>query len=194
MIQETALEASRDCKASNLTAGQRRRLSIAVELLSDRRVLLLDQPLVGLVAAEALELMKVLKRLSTKKVKYSAWMCTCTCPLPALSRQTSAYRLVALARKERRKECNHTWPARFTEESRRRKSSKTCRELASRRKRLNVFTPAVDPSFKAILQPHNRKFLSAILKQVLHPLTRPACLLERTHRGGRRPRWREPFP
>ena len=48
--------------------GKKRRLSVAVELLSDRRVLLLDQPFINLVAAEALELMGVLKSLSRKKV------------------------------------------------------------------------------------------------------------------------------
>eukprot|EP00752_Nemacystus_decipiens_P017729 g15897.t1 len=63
VIQETALEASRDLKARDLTAGQKRRLSVAVELLSDRRVLLLDQPFVDLGAAEAHELMNVLKCL-----------------------------------------------------------------------------------------------------------------------------------
>lgn len=74
VIQETALETSRDCKASDLTAAQKRRLSLAVELLSDRRVLLLDQPFVGLVAAEALEIMNVLKRLAGKKVATAVCM------------------------------------------------------------------------------------------------------------------------
>ena len=68
MLQEAALEVSRDVKASDLSVGQKRRLSVAVELLSDRRVLLLDQPFINLVAAEALELMGVLKGLSRKKV------------------------------------------------------------------------------------------------------------------------------
>lgn len=67
VIEETGLENSRDSKGGELTAVQERLLSLALELLSDRRILLLDQPFEGLNPSEALQLMGTLQQLSQKK-------------------------------------------------------------------------------------------------------------------------------
>lgn len=70
VIQEARLESSRGVKGVDLAEGKKRLLSLAVELLSDRRILLLDQPLLGLDSdAESLEFMDVLKRLASRKVR-----------------------------------------------------------------------------------------------------------------------------
>lgn len=69
VIEETGLESHRDVKASGLAVGLQRRLSVALELLSDRRILLLDQPLSGMTPHEALDFVKnVLRPLVGKKV------------------------------------------------------------------------------------------------------------------------------
>ncbi|CAM9386913.1 unnamed protein product [Ectocarpus sp. 4 AP-2014] len=62
----TSLEGSINTKAGGLSGGLKRRLSLALELLPDRRVLFLDEPTSGLDATSSLELMTILKRLSTK--------------------------------------------------------------------------------------------------------------------------------
>ncbi|CAM9752160.1 unnamed protein product, partial [Hapterophycus canaliculatus] len=67
VIEETGLESSRDSKGSDLTAVQERLLSLAFELLADRRILLLDQPFKGLGSSESLQLMGTLQQLSKKK-------------------------------------------------------------------------------------------------------------------------------
>ncbi|CBJ30869.1 conserved unknown protein [Ectocarpus siliculosus] len=68
VIGDTALDECRDTRASFLAAGEKRRLSLAVELLSDRRILLLDGVFSGLDTNESMVLMEVLKRLSRNKV------------------------------------------------------------------------------------------------------------------------------
>ncbi|CAM9612993.1 unnamed protein product, partial [Pylaiella littoralis] len=69
VIEETGLESHRDVKASGLAVGLQRHLSVALELLSDRRILLLDQPLSGMTPHEALDFVKnVLRPLVGKKV------------------------------------------------------------------------------------------------------------------------------
>ncbi|CBJ26923.1 expressed unknown protein [Ectocarpus siliculosus] len=65
-IKLTSLEGSINTKAGGLSGGLKRRLSLALELLPDRRVLFLDEPTSGLDATSSLELMTILKRLSTK--------------------------------------------------------------------------------------------------------------------------------
>ncbi|CAN0317870.1 unnamed protein product, partial [Ectocarpus sp. 8 AP-2014] len=68
VIGDTALDECRDTRASFLSAGEKRRLSLALELLSDRRLLLLDGVFSGLDTNACMVLMEVLKRLSRKKV------------------------------------------------------------------------------------------------------------------------------
>ena len=53
-------------KAANLSGGLKRRLSISIELLSDKSILFLDEPTSGLDASGSLELMRVLKNLSNR--------------------------------------------------------------------------------------------------------------------------------
>ncbi|CAM9495088.1 unnamed protein product [Ectocarpus sp. 12 AP-2014] len=65
-IKLTSLEGSINTKAGGLSGGLKRRLSLALELLPDRRVLFLDEPTSGLDATSSLELITILKRLSTK--------------------------------------------------------------------------------------------------------------------------------
>ncbi|CAM9594051.1 unnamed protein product, partial [Scytosiphon promiscuus] len=66
VIEDTGLERSRDSMGSDLTAVQERLLSLALELLSDCRILLLDQPFKGLGSSESLQLMTTLQELSKK--------------------------------------------------------------------------------------------------------------------------------
>lgn len=66
VIEETALLRSRDTKAGSLSGGQKRRLTLALELLADRRILFLDEPTSGLDATASLDLLRILKRLSRK--------------------------------------------------------------------------------------------------------------------------------
>ncbi|CAN0473740.1 unnamed protein product [Ectocarpus sp. 12 AP-2014] len=68
VIGDTALDECRDTRASFISAGEKRRLSLALELLSDRRILLLDGVFSGLDTNACMVLMDVLKRLSRKKV------------------------------------------------------------------------------------------------------------------------------
>ncbi|CAM9259116.1 unnamed protein product, partial [Ectocarpus fasciculatus] len=68
VIRDTALDEYRDTKANGLAAGAKRRLSLALELLSDGRVVLLDGAFSGLDTTECMALMEILKRLSRKKV------------------------------------------------------------------------------------------------------------------------------
>lgn len=68
VIRDTALDEYRDTKANGLAAGAKRRLSLALELLSDGRVVLLDGAFSGLDTSESMALMEILKRLSRKKV------------------------------------------------------------------------------------------------------------------------------
>lgn len=86
MIGDTALDKCRDTRASFLAAGEKRRLSLALELLSDRRILLLDGVFSGLDTNESMVLMEVLKRLSRKKVtqfrRSSMWEEVFQPPLP----------------------------------------------------------------------------------------------------------------
>lgn len=65
-IENTNLEDNVNTKAVNLSGGLKRRLSLAMELLSNRKILFLDEPTSGLDACGSLVLMKMLKRLSTE--------------------------------------------------------------------------------------------------------------------------------
>lgn len=64
VIWMTNLADSLSTYASCLSGGLRRRLSLALELLDNRKILFLDEPTSGLDASGSLELIKVLKRLS----------------------------------------------------------------------------------------------------------------------------------
>ena len=67
VIEMTDLAGSLNVRASNLSGGLRRRLSLALELLANRRrILFLDEPTSGLDATGSLELMKMLKNLSRR--------------------------------------------------------------------------------------------------------------------------------
>lgn len=64
-IELTKLGESIHTKAADLSGGLKRRLSLALELLAHRRVLFLDEPTSGLDASGSLDIMTVLKRLSS---------------------------------------------------------------------------------------------------------------------------------
>ncbi|CAM9405066.1 unnamed protein product [Sphacelaria rigidula] len=66
VIEETALVKTRHTKAGSLSGGQKRRLTLALELLADRRILFLDEPTSGLDATASLDMLRILKRLSRK--------------------------------------------------------------------------------------------------------------------------------
>lgn len=68
-IQQTAMEEIAHTKAGGLSGGQKRRLKIALELLVDRKIMFLDEPTSGLDASSSLELVSILKRLSSKVSK-----------------------------------------------------------------------------------------------------------------------------
>ncbi|CAN0519982.1 unnamed protein product, partial [Scytosiphon promiscuus] len=64
VLEETSLSSSRHEVASALSGGEKRLLNLALEILSDRRILFLDEPTYGLHAEASLNQMAVLKRLS----------------------------------------------------------------------------------------------------------------------------------
>ena len=64
VLEETSLARSRNEVTSTLSGGAKHLLNLALELLSDRRILFLDEPACGLDAEASLNLMTVLKRLS----------------------------------------------------------------------------------------------------------------------------------
>lgn len=70
LVRELGLESARDTKVGTifqkgLSGGQKRRLSIAVELVSRPRVLLADEPTSGLDSASALAVMEQLRKIAT---------------------------------------------------------------------------------------------------------------------------------
>ena len=64
VLEETSLYRSRHEVASALSGGEKRLLNLALEILSDRRILFLDEPTYGLDAEASVNLVAVLKRLS----------------------------------------------------------------------------------------------------------------------------------
>jgi ABC transport system ATP-binding/permease protein len=65
VLDELDLTERRDVRVRNLSGGQRKRASIAVELLTHPDVLLLDEPTSGLDPATAAEVMQVLRSLAS---------------------------------------------------------------------------------------------------------------------------------
>ncbi|CAN0380698.1 unnamed protein product, partial [Laminaria digitata] len=65
-MKEMSLDRHRDTAAGSLSGGQQRLLALALELLSNRRILFLDEPTSGLDSTASLELMTVLRRLCRK--------------------------------------------------------------------------------------------------------------------------------
>lgn len=65
-INDVKLNGKEKLKISSLSGGQRKRVSIAMELLSDPKVIFLDEPTSGLSSDLDLEMMELLKELARK--------------------------------------------------------------------------------------------------------------------------------
>lgn len=65
-IEDVKLQGRETLKISSLSGGQKKRVSIAMELLSDPKVIFLDEPTSGLSPDLDLEMMDLLKELSKK--------------------------------------------------------------------------------------------------------------------------------
>ena len=65
-IEDVRLQGKENLKISSLSGGQKKRVSIAMELLSDPKVIFLDEPTSGLSPDLDLEMMQLLKELSKK--------------------------------------------------------------------------------------------------------------------------------
>ena len=65
-IEDVKLTGKEQLKISSLSGGQKKRVSIAMELLSDPKVIFLDEPTSGLSPDLDLEMMELLKELSKK--------------------------------------------------------------------------------------------------------------------------------
>lgn len=63
-MEEASLVGSRSKVAGTLGGCQKRLLNLALELLSNRRILFWDEPTAGLDARSSLELMTVVERIS----------------------------------------------------------------------------------------------------------------------------------
>lgn len=57
----------RGASGGGLSGGERRRLSVAIELMSDPRLFLADEPSTGLDSAQAEKVVKLIKKLSTER-------------------------------------------------------------------------------------------------------------------------------
>ena len=66
MISKFQLEAVKDIKAKFLSGGQRKRLSIAMSLLSDPKIILMDEPFQGLDIMSTRELQETIVKLQTE--------------------------------------------------------------------------------------------------------------------------------
>ena len=66
MISKFQLEPVKDIKAKFLSGGQRKRLSIAMSLLSDPKIILMDEPFQGLDIMSTRELQETIVKLQTE--------------------------------------------------------------------------------------------------------------------------------
>ena len=66
MISKFQLEPVKDIKAKFLSGGQRKRLSIAMSLLSDPKIILMDEPFQGLDIMSTRELQETIVNLQTE--------------------------------------------------------------------------------------------------------------------------------
>ena len=66
MISKFQLESVKDIKAKFLSGGQRKRLSIAMSLLSDPKIILMDEPFQGLDIMSTRELQETIVKLQTE--------------------------------------------------------------------------------------------------------------------------------
>lgn len=69
VLKSMALEKQRDTLIKKLSGGQKKRASIAVELISDPSLFFLDEPTSGLDPEAETNLMKLLRKLSTERGK-----------------------------------------------------------------------------------------------------------------------------
>jgi len=67
MISKFQLEPVKDIKAKFLSGGQRKRLSIAMSLLSDPKIILMDEPFQGLDIMSTRELQETIVKLQTEE-------------------------------------------------------------------------------------------------------------------------------
>ena len=67
MISKFQLESVKDIKAKFLSGGQRKRLSIAMSLLSDPKIILMDEPFQGLDIMSTRELQETIVKLQTEE-------------------------------------------------------------------------------------------------------------------------------
>ncbi|CRL06051.1 CLUMA_CG018971, isoform A [Clunio marinus] len=64
ILETLGLEQRTDVFVKNLSGGQRKRLSIAIELVDDPSILFLDEPTTGLDSSSSLQCIRLLKKLS----------------------------------------------------------------------------------------------------------------------------------
>ena len=67
MISKFELEAVKNLKAKHMSGGQRKRLSIAMSLLSDPKIILMDEPFQGLDIMSTRELQETIVKLQTEE-------------------------------------------------------------------------------------------------------------------------------
>lgn len=67
VVKDLSLQKCLDTKASKISGGERKRTSIAIELLSNPSLVLLDEPTSSLDSFKALQVIRILSRLAKAK-------------------------------------------------------------------------------------------------------------------------------